>query len=181
MVPHRGWFESRSFRVLNPPRRISFGGDSTVHAVGIGTVIIRTHVGTKQYDIALSDVLLVPVFTLSLISVYKIGRTRLSTSFLAKSDICEIRKGSCIVLTAHHKRGLHHIKGKPMPSLDQANAAGIDTLTGTPEFCEPCVLGKLKKLPFTPTSGNCAERPIQIIHMDVGEPITPISREGFCY
>ncbi|KAG1721385.1 uncharacterized protein EDB91DRAFT_1026080, partial [Suillus paluster] len=99
IVPHRGWFESGSFRVLNPPCRISFGDDSTVHAVGIGTVIIRAHVGTEQYDIALSDVLLVLVFTLSLISVYKIGRTGLSTTFLAKSDICEIRKGSRIILT----------------------------------------------------------------------------------
>ncbi|KAG1719518.1 uncharacterized protein EDB91DRAFT_1011367, partial [Suillus paluster] len=103
MVPHRGWFKPGSFQVLNPLHGISFGDDSTVHAVGISTVIIRVHVGTKQYDIALSDVLLVPVFTLSLISVYKIGRTGLSTTFLAKSNICEIRKGSRIVLTAHHK------------------------------------------------------------------------------
>ncbi|EGO00999.1 hypothetical protein SERLA73DRAFT_71968 [Serpula lacrymans var. lacrymans S7.3] len=46
----------------------------------------------------------------------------------------------------------------------------IDTLTGTPEFCEPCALGKMKKLPFKSTGGNRAKRPIQIVHTDMISP-----------
>ncbi|EGO02508.1 hypothetical protein SERLA73DRAFT_47820 [Serpula lacrymans var. lacrymans S7.3] len=57
----------------------------------------------------------------------------------------------------------------------------IDTFTGTPEFCEPCALGKKKKLPFKSTGGNRAKCPIQIVHTDVGGPIKPTSREVFPY
>ncbi|KIN95015.1 hypothetical protein M404DRAFT_113550, partial [Pisolithus tinctorius Marx 270] len=67
---------------------------------------------------------------------------------------------------------------------------GIDTLTGELEFCEPCTTAKMKKLPFkptsecmvmTPTKGPCTTQPFQMVHTDVGGPITPASREGYQY
>ncbi|KAL1658558.1 hypothetical protein GGF50DRAFT_131634 [Schizophyllum commune] len=43
----------------------------------------------------------------------------------------------------------------------------VDTLTGIPSFCEPCVMGKMKKLPFK-RSTTPASRPLQFVSCDVG-------------
>ena len=58
---------------------------------------------------------------------------------------------------------------------------GIDTLSGTPTFCEACTLGKMKKLPFELQDGPCTTCPLEMVHTDVGGPITPKSQEGYKY
>src|SRR5438309_1711869 len=58
---------------------------------------------------------------------------------------------------------------------------GISTLTGTPAFCEPCTIAKMKKLPFKATGETHTTCPFELVHTDVGGPITPISREGYQY
>ena len=63
----------------------------------------------------------------------------------------------------------------------QGKILGIDTLTRTLTFCEPCTMEKMKKLPFESQGGIRASRPLQIIHSDVGGPITLKSREGYRY
>ena len=65
--------------------------------------------------------------------------------------------------------------------VHQGKLLGIDTLTGTPTFCEPCTMGKMKKLPFESQEGIQASGPLQIIHSDGGGPIIPKSREGYRY
>lgn len=50
----------------------------------------------------------------------------------------------------------------------------VDTL------CEPCLLGKMTKQPFN-KSGYRAKKPLELVHTDVCEPITPISRDGHKY
>ncbi|EGN94015.1 hypothetical protein SERLA73DRAFT_78390 [Serpula lacrymans var. lacrymans S7.3] len=134
IVPHCSWFESGTYHVLNPPRTISFGDESSVNAIGIGTVILQATVGKKDYNIALSNVLL---------------QGQMLVKFKKKKEL---------ILTALHKRGLYHIQAKPKINPESAFAAvdlqDIDTITRTPEFCEPCALGKMKKLPFKPTGGN---------------------------
>ncbi|EGO29970.1 hypothetical protein SERLADRAFT_433909 [Serpula lacrymans var. lacrymans S7.9] len=59
-----------------------FGDESSVNAIGIGTVILQATVGKKDYNIALSNVLLVPNFTLAFISVHKLSKMELLTLFL---------------------------------------------------------------------------------------------------
>ena len=56
---------------------------------------------------------------------------------------------------------------------------GIDTLTRTPTFCEACTLGKMKKLPFGTQEEPRTTCPLEMIHTDVGGPITPKSHEGY--
>ena len=58
---------------------------------------------------------------------------------------------------------------------------GIDTLSGTPTFCEACTLGKMKKLPFELQDGPRTTCPLEMVHTDVGGPITPKSQEGYRY
>ena len=55
----------------------------------------------------------------------------------------------------------------------------IDTLVGTPTFCEACALGKMKKLPFESQEQPHTTRPLEMVHTDVGGPITPRSWEGY--
>jgi hypothetical protein len=57
---------------------------------------------------------------------------------------------------------------------------GITSLTGMPEFCEACVLGKMKKQPF-PRSRTVPRGPLDIVSCDVGGPVQPISEGGFRY
>lgn len=57
---------------------------------------------------------------------------------------------------------------------------GIDNVTRKPRFCKPCVLAKSKKLPFK-HRGQKATHPFQIIHSDVGGPVTPADRHGNRY
>ncbi|EGN93631.1 hypothetical protein SERLA73DRAFT_78505 [Serpula lacrymans var. lacrymans S7.3] len=76
-------------------------------------VILQATVGKKDYNIALSNILLVPNFTLALISGYKLSKTGLSTLFPAGSSACEVWKKKELILTALHKQGLYHIQAKP--------------------------------------------------------------------
>ena len=55
---------------------------------------------------------------------------------------------------------------------------GIDTLVGTLTFCEACTLVKMKKLPFELQERPHTTCPLEMVHMDVGGPITTRSREG---
>ncbi|KJA17871.1 hypothetical protein HYPSUDRAFT_99352, partial [Hypholoma sublateritium FD-334 SS-4] len=64
--------------------------------------------------------------------------------------------------------------------VDEGQLSDISKTTGTPKFCEPCVLGKMKKQPFT-HKGQRATRPLQMIHSDVGGPVTPQDRHGNRY
>ncbi|KZV59241.1 hypothetical protein PENSPDRAFT_552374, partial [Peniophora sp. CONT] len=49
---------------------------------------------------------------------------------------------------------------------------GVTSLTGVPEFCEACVLGKMKKKPFQ-RSLTIPRGPLDIVSSDVGGPVTP--------
>jgi hypothetical protein len=80
-----------------------------------------------------------------------------------------------------HRR-MGHIS---IPRIEQmvrhGQLKGIDAISGTPDFCEPCTLGKMKKLPFTSQDEVRASRPLQIVHSDVGGPISPQSQDGYKY
>jgi len=67
MVPHRSWF--RTYQPLHPPCLVTLGDNSEAHAIGIGTVPLLSHVSGQIFEIILSNVLLIPEFRISLISV----------------------------------------------------------------------------------------------------------------
>lgn len=58
---------------------------------------------------------------------------------------------------------------------------GVVKPTGQPEFCEPCVLGKMKKLPFPKGQRQKTTAPFEIVHSDVGGPVSPASPSGYRY
>ncbi|KIJ05412.1 hypothetical protein PAXINDRAFT_25784, partial [Paxillus involutus ATCC 200175] len=97
MVPHRSWF--RSYSPLSPPRPVAFGDNSTTSAIGIGTVVLFSTISGKKYEVVLTNVLLIPEFRISLISVNRLSTAGLSTTFPASSSICYVRKGRTPILT----------------------------------------------------------------------------------
>ena len=172
-------------------------------AIGIGTVPLISEASGTTYEIILSNVLLIPKFRISLISVNWLASAGLSTAFPAASDMCYVRKDWNTILNATHKNGLYHARVTPDNQKEAALATvdinllhrrmghistnciqhmvksgqlqGIDILVGTPTFCEACVLGKMKKLPFESQEQPRTTRPLEMVHTDVGGPITPRS------
>ena len=76
MVPHGSWFHS--YTPLSTPHTVTLGNDSTAYAIGTGSVVMQSVVNGKTYDITLSNVLLIPEFHLSLISVHCLSSVGLS-------------------------------------------------------------------------------------------------------
>ena len=55
--------------MLNPQILVAFGDDSGVKAIGIGTIVFESEVSRKKYEFALQNVLHIPSFKLTLLSV----------------------------------------------------------------------------------------------------------------
>jgi transposase InsO family protein len=72
--------------------------------------------------------------------------------------------------------GMHRLK----QMVAKRQIKDIEALTGVPKFCEACVMGKMKKLPFK-RSQTITRGPLDIVHSDVGGPVTPTSRDGYRY
>ncbi len=69
MTPQRDWFVPQSFKEINPPRLVHFGDESTVPATGIGNIILQQTIKGKLLEVTVLNVLFVPAFTLTLLSV----------------------------------------------------------------------------------------------------------------
>jgi hypothetical protein len=143
---------------------VNFSDDSTVQAVGTGSITLHTIIGKQIYEIILSNVLHIPDLHLTLLSVSHFTQAGLSTLFLANTYACEIRKGGKIVLMGTHRGGLYHVQGCSKESTESACAAidinllhrrmghistnqircmvkegqleGVDAISGNPKFCE---------------------------------------------
>ncbi|KAG2072022.1 hypothetical protein BDR04DRAFT_1014521 [Suillus decipiens] len=97
------------YHTIHPVHKISFANDSTVDAVGKGTVTFCTTIQGQVYDVELSNTLHMPAFMILLILVSKLAHHGLSTHFDASTDNCGVYKGASLVLTAKHKSGLYHV------------------------------------------------------------------------
>ena len=161
-----------------------------------------------RVDLTIHNALLVPDFTVTLISVHQLASKKLSSHFVG--DCCTVRdeRTQTIALEASHEHGLYQVSCKPLGTDEEAHfamdindahrklghtnfqsiqdmvrhgrLAGVTSLTGIPDFCEPCVLGKMKKQPFH-RSQTVARGPLDIISSDVGGPVNPISQGGYRY
>ncbi|KZP30639.1 hypothetical protein FIBSPDRAFT_694235, partial [Athelia psychrophila] len=76
-IPHISWVDPNTFRPLIPPRRVAFGDNSFVEAIGTGTMTLIT----KKAEVKLSNVLVVPDFKVSLVSVSKLAQHGLYSVF----------------------------------------------------------------------------------------------------
>src|SRR5882762_34042 len=194
-IPHLSWIDPNTFRPLIPPRRVAFGDNSFVEAIGTGTMTLVT----KKAEIKLTEVLVVPDFKVSLVSVSKLAKHGLYSVFkYAAADVISetsekkvlrsIRSGGIYRLMAevkqyaeyahtsidinvlHRRWGhLNYQSIRRMVSEDQL--LRINKVTGQPTFCEPCELGKHQHLSLK-TPRQRASRPFELIHCDIFGPIT---------
>ncbi|KIM65736.1 hypothetical protein SCLCIDRAFT_74324, partial [Scleroderma citrinum Foug A] len=97
MTPHRKWFTT--YRTLTPPTPVTLGDDSTVQATGIGTVTLHAKVAGKIHEFILSNVLFIPDFRITLISVKRLASAGLSTFFPGTTSHCIVYQGKQQVMT----------------------------------------------------------------------------------
>ena len=201
------WFTT--YHSLSPQSPVTLGDNSSMEATGIGTVTLCTWVGGATNEFILSNVLFVPDFQITLISVNKLAKAGLSTFFPRNTSTCSIHQGKTLVVTRWHQASLYHANTTLVLPKEAANMfinintlhqcighismdqichmvkedqlQGIQHLTGKLEFCKPCTITKMKKLPFKPAKEAWTTWPLQMVHTDVGGPITPASREGYKY
>ena len=207
MFPQRGYFIPGTYKPYKQPQAVEFGDESKAEDLGYGDVRLISKVNGGLIEITLTDCLYVPTFTVSLISVHRLCRKGMEASF--KSETCTVLKNRELVLQGRHRNGLYHLDTTSVIDQAQANLAvdinvmhrrmghvaheriqqlvskrqlkHIDPLTGKPQFCEPCTMGKMRKLPFKSKDSYMSSRPLEIIHSDIGRPITPATREGYRY
>ena len=203
------WMWFTIYCPLSPPSLVTLGNNSSMEATGIRTVTLHTQVGWATNKFILSNILFVPDFQITLISVNKLAKAGLSTFSLRNTSTCAIYQRKTPVMTRQHWANLYHTNTTPVLPKKAANMfinintlhqcmghismdwihhivkegqlQGIQCLTGKPEFCEPCTITKVKKLPFKPAKEAWTTWPLQIVHTDMGGPITLASREGYKY
>jgi len=78
-----------------------------------------------------------------------------------------------------HRQMGHISIGRIEQMVKCGQLRGIDTLSGTLTFCKACTLGKMKKTPFELQDRPRTTRPLEMVHTNVGGPISPQSREGY--
>ncbi|KAF8580313.1 hypothetical protein K439DRAFT_1357266 [Ramaria rubella] len=110
MNPHRQWFIPGSYRQLSTPQKVHFGDNSFAEASGVGTIWLE-------------NVLHVPVFSLTLILVYRLTKANYTSIFSKQS--CQIVESSSkkVRMLGNHKNGLYHLNVKPIVPTDKANVA----------------------------------------------------------
>ena len=136
----------------------------------------------------LSNVLFVPDFRITLISVNKLAKAGLSTFFPENTTTCTIYQGKTLVMTGQHQASLYHANTTPVLPKEAENMSidintlhqhmghismnqirhmvkegqlqGIQHLTGKPEFCEPCTIAKMKKCQGSTASPSALYRVI---------------------
>jgi len=206
MTPNIDWFETGTYEVLNPPRKVRLGNDTYCDAIGIGTVWLSCKTKRGMTKLSLKRALHVPSFGITLISVQKLAKAGYKCIF--EGDECIVRDSlGKRMVEAKQNKGLYHIMCTPLSEDPHAlfamdinhlhrisghtnyqllqNSAskgrlGEITLTGQPKFCEACTLGKMKKLPFS-KSQTKARGPLDIVSSDVGGPVTPAAPGGLRY
>jgi hypothetical protein len=197
-IPHLSWIDPNTFRSLVPPHHVAFGDNSFVEAIGMGTMSLIT----KKAEFKLTEVLVVPEFKVSLVSVSKLAKHGfyLVFKYAAADVISETSKKK--VLRSVHSGGIYSLMAEVKQYTKYAHTSidinvlhrhwghlnyqsircmvsedqllGINKVTDQPTFCEQCELGKHQHLALK-TPCQRASRPFKLIHCDIFGPITPMS------
>jgi hypothetical protein len=210
MIPHIQWLVPGTFKPTKVIWKVHLGDDSILEGHSTGTLCLTTKGQSRSKMVDLPNVLLIPDLSATLISVHNLSKTGMKVMFKNGACKIKHGKDKHPFLTAQHLQGLYHINATPVTFTDHALAAaininvlhcwmghmginwlkqmvnkkqleGVTELTGHPEFCEPCVLSKMKKLPLPRAERQKTVAPFEIVHSDVGGPVSPASPTGYCY
>ncbi|EJD41996.1 hypothetical protein AURDEDRAFT_36806, partial [Auricularia subglabra TFB-10046 SS5] len=112
MTPRRALFKPSTFIAFDKPKRVRFGDDSYAEALGCGQIVFRTTVNGQHYELTISDVLYIPTFKLTLVSVSSLDSKGYSSVF--GSGRCKVLKGSTCLMHGHRQAGLYHVDATPV-------------------------------------------------------------------
>ena len=178
--------------------RVRLADDKSLEITGIGDVVLKTTLGTTW---KLKDVRYIPDLKKMLISVGQLDEEGHYVNF--GNQQWKVTKGNLVIARGHKQGTLYMVE----MSADGTNAAvedaGVSTLWHQRlghmsekgmkmlaskgripdlqnvkiDFCEPCVLGKQKKVTFVKTGQPPKAGKLELIHSDVYGP-TKVSSIG---
>jgi len=197
-----------SYEALNP-FPVTMGDKSTSIAVGRGDVHLPLLVNGVVSMCKLQDVLHVPSFVFSLVSVSTLTKRGFSVRFTDHG--VNIMQGDSVVAMGTHTRGLYSLDiGPTSHSTEVACAAtlelwhermghvhnagishmakhsaveGLDISPGgsTTAVCEGCVAGKMPRAPIPRSSSTRATGLLDLVHSDIAGPMEVSSKGGARY
>ncbi|KAF8977917.1 hypothetical protein BDQ17DRAFT_1266162 [Cyathus striatus] len=89
MTPRYNIFDCASFQHLHPPKKVKFGDNSFVDAVGMGSITLCDVSDRKNVKTMLHNVLYIPLFTLMLISIWGMDKAGYYSIF--KNGKCTVK------------------------------------------------------------------------------------------
>ncbi len=198
-----------SYESINP-FPVQMGDSSSALAVGKGTVRLRICKDNKLAICDLRDVLYVPSFVYSLISVPTLANRGLSVEISATQakifhnrqivatgtrnkglyvldlfkspDNRETALASASLQLWHERLGHVHKAGiQDMAKNEVVKGMNISTTNPTPEACEACIAGKMHRTPIPRASTTRADGLLDLVHTDVAGPLPVPSKGGALY
>ncbi|KRT78250.1 hypothetical protein AMK59_6683 [Oryctes borbonicus] len=196
------------FLVLKHPIKIAVAKNNNfMEAIGVGNIKVISKVNRNEVECTIKNVFYVPNLRKNLLSVKKLEMANIKLIF-EKGQVSlysnkkligigyrnnlyeiefEVEKKDCLNIELEnedvnlwHKRYGHICQANLDKLVKNGMVLGIDNLkVGKIEFCEPCIKGKMSRLPFGTRSK--AKRLLEIVHSDVAGPITPLTHDGGKY
>jgi transposase InsO family protein len=113
--------------------------------------------------------------------LYRLPSSPQTSEFASALVASAAHQSTSIDINILHRRMGHASEDRLRRMVKHGQLDGIKTVTGKLQFCEPCILGKMKKLPFQPHAHRQTSSPFELIHTDLGGPISPQTPSGFKY
>jgi len=181
------------------------GDKGSVATAGVGTVVLNVIVHGKTRKIKWEKVLHVPTMGFNLMSVGMMDERGAEVSFKGGKTI--IKMSDKVAASGTRKSGLYHLDMAPLldiaavaslqlwhERLGHVNVAGIKRMIKNKDIdglkcssmvvkdvCEPCVYGKAAMTPMPSAGGVRVSKRLQLVHSDLGGPMSEPSRGGALY
>jgi len=176
------------------------GDKGSVATDGVETVVLNVIVHGKTRKIKLEKVLHVPIMGFNLMSVGMMEEQGDEVQFKGGKTI--IKMNEKIAACGTRKSALYHLDMAPMSDvaavaslqllherLGHVNVAGVRRMIYNKDIdgfkcfsmvvkdvCEPCVYGKAAMTPMPSAGGGRATKRLQLVHSDLGGPMSEPSR-----
>lgn len=191
-----------NYKKLLVPKDIVIGDGTTIKALGYGDIDLEAYDGKQWIDTSLKNVLHVPNLKNNLFSMstaldkgYKLISSSTECQFIKNNSVQAVAKryGKMYIML-FRKTESNAMVGKVMSDLKEWHAKlGHQDINqvknilrrheiiiegdGEEETCVACLKGKQHKFPY-PLSLHRAEKPGEILHMDIGGPVEEVSLGG---
>jgi len=186
-------------------RSVTMGDKGSVDTAGVGTGVLNVIVHGKTRKIKLEKVLHVPTMGFNLMSVGMMEERGAEVSLKGGKTIIKMNEKTAACGT--RKNGLYHLDMARMSDiaavaslqlwherLGHVNVAGVKRMIknkdinglkcssmAVKDVCEPCVYGKAAMTPMPSAGGGRVTKRLQLVHSDLGGPMSEPSRGGALY